>query len=505
MKTGPLVFAGLAAALLAIRWRRLSGGQRGLLAALAAALAVYGIGLVQPPDLESTIEDLGRTLGPYTYAFVGAMAFLETGAGVGLIAPGEFTVMLGGVIAGQGRIDVVALIAIVWVAAVAGDVTSYVLGRRLGRGFLVRHGPRVKITPDRLEQVEAFFHRHGGATILIGRFIGLVRAIAPFLAGASRMPLRRFLPYDTIAAGIWGGGFVLVGYVFWQSFHQVVAVAKQGAVALGAVVVATGGVVLAVRHLRDSDNREALRATLAAERRPGLRTLARAALAAEARLARAWRLAGRLGLEVLTLIAVLLAGGVAFAAAAVAVDRGTRLASDRIGFELGADVRAGAVTDVARAVTALGSTAAVAAAVIVAIGLLAWRRRLVAAVTLAAGALATSGAVQLVKALEDRHRPPAPLVRAGGASFPSGHAAHAIVLLAVAVALAPSLPGGRARTALLATAAVLAVAIGLTRVYLRVHYLSDVIGGWGLAAATLAACALTARLVGAVRQNDAGR
>ncbi len=147
MKAGPLLLAAAVAAFLATRFRRLSNEARVVLVLLVAGLVVYGVGLVQPPNLEKAIEDIGRTLGSYTYALVGVMAYLETGAFVGLVAPGEFTVVFGGVVAGQGKIDVVALLAIVWVAAVAGDVTSYVLGRRLGREFLVRSrrsspGPR---------------------------------------------------------------------------------------------------------------------------------------------------------------------------------------------------------------------------------------------------------------------------------------------------------------------------------------------------------------------------
>ena len=93
-----------------------------------------------------------------------------------------------------------------------------------------RHGPKVKITDERLEQVERFFDRHGGKAILIGRFVGLVRAVAPFLAGSSRMPLRRFLPYDIIGAGLWGTTFCLLGYIFWQSFDQARDYAEAGRV-----------------------------------------------------------------------------------------------------------------------------------------------------------------------------------------------------------------------------------------------------------------------------------
>ena len=164
------------------------------------------------------------------------LAFLETGAFVGLVAPGETAVLVGGLVAGQGQIDLLVLIAIVWTCAVAGDVTSYTLGRRLGRAWLLRHGERLKITEDRLHQVERFFEKRGGLTILIGRFIGLVRALAPFIAGTSKMPLRQFLPYDIIGAGAWATTFCVLGYVFWQSFDRLTQYVSRGLFAFGTVV-----------------------------------------------------------------------------------------------------------------------------------------------------------------------------------------------------------------------------------------------------------------------------
>ena len=160
----------------------------------------------------------GTTLGKWTYLLVGVLAFLETGAFIGLVAPGETAVLVGGVVAGQGRSRSRADRDRVGVRR-GRRPDLYTLGRRLGRQFLVRHGPRLKITEDRLDQVEGFFDRHGGMTILIGRFIGLVRAIAPFVAGASKMPLREFLPYDVLGAGLWSAPFCLLGYFFWRSLR----------------------------------------------------------------------------------------------------------------------------------------------------------------------------------------------------------------------------------------------------------------------------------------------
>jgi undecaprenyl-diphosphatase len=227
--------------------------------AIAIALAVWGSGAIHPPNLESVARDVGAALGSYTYLVVGLLAFLETGAGIGLIAPGELAVVIGGVTAGQGHTDLLGMIAIVWACALAGDLTSYLLGRRLGRGFVLQHGAALKLTPERLERVETFLRRHGGKTIIVGRFIGLVRALAPFAAGSMNMPARRFVPAVFVAAGVWSVTFTALGYAFWQSFDQAEALAKRGTFALVAVVIAVALVVIAYRNLRSPERRRELR------------------------------------------------------------------------------------------------------------------------------------------------------------------------------------------------------------------------------------------------------
>ncbi len=129
----------------------------------AALFALVQAGVVAPPDLEGALTDLSDTLGPWTYALVGGLAFLETGAFVGLIAPGETAVVLGGVVAAVGGVDLPLMLLITWSAAALGDLASFALGRRLGRRFLIEHGPRIGVTAPRLERVETFFGRHDTA------------------------------------------------------------------------------------------------------------------------------------------------------------------------------------------------------------------------------------------------------------------------------------------------------------------------------------------------------
>ncbi|MEA2318524.1 MAG: hypothetical protein QOD44_2713 [Solirubrobacteraceae bacterium] len=229
--------------------------HRALLAAgvvAAAAFALVTGGVVQLPDLEGALSDLSASLGPWTYALVGALAFLETGAFVGLVAPGETAIVLGGVVAAQGEIDLPAILVIAWVAAALGDLASFTLGRRLGRRFLIERGPRLGVTAARLHRVEGFFERHGPKAILVGRFVGIVRAVAPFLAGASGMRLRAFLPWSLIGTAAWASTFTLVGYLFHRSFGAAAGALTHGA--LGLAVVAAAALIWRehrrVRHAR---------------------------------------------------------------------------------------------------------------------------------------------------------------------------------------------------------------------------------------------------------------
>jgi membrane-associated protein len=216
----------------------------GLLA--AAALAALAAGAVRMPDLEGALTDLSETLGPWTYALVAALAFLETGAFVGLVAPGETAIVLGGVVAAQGDVSLPAMILVAWSAAALGDLTSLVLGRRLGRRFLIARGPRLGVTAERLARVEAFFDRHGPKAILVGRFVGIVRAVAPFLAGASGMRVRAFLPWSLLGTLVWSSAFTLVGYAFHRSFASAAGTLTHGALALAVLAAAA----LAVREHR---------------------------------------------------------------------------------------------------------------------------------------------------------------------------------------------------------------------------------------------------------------
>jgi undecaprenyl-diphosphatase len=457
-------------------------------------------------DIEKALHDVSHSLGAWTYGLVGLAAFLETGAFVGLVLPGETIVILGGAVAGQGATSIILTIAVIWICAWGGDTVSFLIGRRLGRGFVIRHGPKLRITEERFAKVESYFDRYGGRTILIGRFIGLVRALAPFAAGSSGMRYRAFLPYSVLGTGLWATTFALIGYFASQNIDKAAQIASQSTFYLAVIAATIAAIVVAFRYLKVAENRERVVRVMEASSvlRP-LLALGRR-LAPHARFAWARVTPGDLGLELTALLATVAVGTfVLFGYAIVLGGDPGPTGGDRTAFDIVSDLRTGWLTSFAKAVTALGSAAVIVPVAVLAAGWLALKRRWLELGILVAGLVVTFAGSSAMKAAVDRPRPTGALIDIQGSSYPSGHAAHAVLypvlvfLLATRDALRP-----RARTALLVAGVALAVAIGLSRVYLRAHYLSDVSGGWGLGASAFAATAAVAMVVSHLRQNPGG-
>ena len=494
------VAAAVLAALIAVGalWRRRRlGTERTAVALLGAiVLAVYASGALEAlPDFETVIEDVAGTLGRWTYALVGVLTFLETGAFVGLVVPGETTVIVGGVIAGQGEIEIAPLIGLVWACAILGDSTSFLVGRRLGRGFLMKHGPRVKITHDRLEHVEGYFARHGGKTILIGRFIGLVRALAPFIAGSSGMRYRRFLPYSVIGTGAWSAAFCLLGFVFYRSFSEVANIAGRATLGFGLLVGTIVAIVWVRRRLRSPEQRARIAAWI--ESKPFGHVVL-------PRLRFVWRrlTPGGLGIEFTTQVAVAVAGLYVFLLYVVVLGEGTALtAGDRMSLDLAADLRTDMLVDAVKVLTDLGAFPVTCGLVAVAATLLAWRRRPGDLLALVLGFALVVAIVQLAKSGIGRERPEGGLTAVEGQSYPSGHAAYATAYVAIAIVASRVLPNLAAKAALVAAMLGVAALVGLSRIYLGVHYWSDVAGGWGLGLGIFAVCGAAALLVTHIRHN----
>ncbi|HWK26047.1 MAG TPA: VTT domain-containing protein [Solirubrobacter sp.] len=481
------------------------------LVAIAAAVLI-GLGVVHLPNFEHVLEDVGQALGAWTYLAVGLLAFLETGAFLGFIAPGETAVIVGGLVAGQGQISLFLLIVVVWLCCLAGDITSFELGRRKGRAWLLRYGARLQVTEDRLEQVERLLARYGPLMIIVGRFLGFVRPLMPFISGASRMPLRRFLPYDVLAAGVWAITFCTLGFLFWRSIDQLTTYVSRGLFAFGTLVVVIAAIVGLIHLRRSPESRAKVRDWIEArEDRPGWRIVAKvarpvwhtvlrpAAAVADftARFTQERVTPGNLGLELTTLLALAIVGTFAFFMLGDVVLNVGEPRIDRFATDVVNRLQSDPLESVAKALTVLGSgpvTAAVTAATAI---FAAVRKRPIEAVALVAGWVLVYVAVLVTKGAYDRTRP----LGTDDEAFPSGHAAYAVAWVACATVLVRAGIGWAVRIAAVTVAVIGVAVIGATRVYLHKHFLTDVLGGIALAVAIWSLVGALALFAGRVRHN----
>ena len=378
---------------------------------------------------------------------------------VGLVFPGELVILLGGVLANEHKLPLWAVIAVGSAGAVIGDSIGYEVGRHYGDRLLDRL-PRRLVKPEHLDRGRDLLRRRGGRAVFIGRFTAALRALVPGLAGTSRIPYRSFLFFNMAGAVTWVVTTAVVGYLVGGSYRA--AERRLSLISFG-ILAAVVGVVL-YRVARRSE-----RLRVWSRRRLSLLYRLDPILAtALGALAAAGWLFGGLTQDVVD------HDGVAVADPHLLADVVTR--------------RSALLTPVARIVTGLGATPVVYTLIAITGGLVWWRTRRWQPLALALVVLAAGQAVRL--AVDNAVGRPRPadvlhLAKAGGYAFPSGHTTTATIgygLLAVLLTLL--LPA--ARTMLVTGAAVVAVAVGLSGVYLGVHWPTDVLAGWGLGVAWLA-------------------
>ncbi len=157
--------------------------------------------------LEQMLGDIGR-LG---YWLVLLISFAESIAFIGTILPGTTLVVFAGLLAARGHFNVVILILFAAVGAILGDGLSYFLGTR-GKNFFKNENKFLKLS--HLDKGEEFFKKHGPKSVFLGRFIGLIRPIIPFVAGLSKMNKWTFLLWNISSAFLWAIFYLLIGYFF---------------------------------------------------------------------------------------------------------------------------------------------------------------------------------------------------------------------------------------------------------------------------------------------------
>jgi membrane protein DedA with SNARE-associated domain len=165
---------------------------------------------VSAQPLPGLLAHLAPVLDHYGYLAVGGFIALED---FGVPVPGETILIAAAVYAGAGRLNIVAVGLIAWLAAVAGDNIGYAVGFFGGRALVLRFGRYVGLTSQRLNRAEGFFARYGGAVVASARFIEGLRQANGIVAGTIRMPWPRFLAFNALGAALWVGVWASVGYL----------------------------------------------------------------------------------------------------------------------------------------------------------------------------------------------------------------------------------------------------------------------------------------------------
>lgn len=199
------------------------------------------------------IEHLLGNLEPLIHTYGAIVVFvILTFESLGAPLPGESLLILASVLAGRGELSLPLLMLSAWAGAVLGDNIGYVIGRRLGRGIVLRYGAKIGITAGRLNQVEAFFARYGPLTVAFARFVNVLRQLNGVVAGLLKMDWKRFLIFNALGGALWvsvwtSAGFYLGTHV--SNIKQVAHVLERGGAILGLAVLAAA-LLYMFQHLR---------------------------------------------------------------------------------------------------------------------------------------------------------------------------------------------------------------------------------------------------------------
>jgi membrane protein DedA with SNARE-associated domain len=208
-----------------------------------------------PADLPGFLHGVAPILDRWGYLAVAGVIGVES---FGVPAPGQTIMVAAAIYAGAGRLNVVAVGAIAFLAAVLGDNIGYWIGVRGGRRLVHRFGRYILLTPERLARAERFFARRGNRIVMAARFIDGLRQFNGVIAGITAMPWRTFLLYNAVGAALWVGWWTTVSYLLGTHLVKIIEHTHRYKwwVLAGIALCIAGYVMLHVRHVRRRRARE---------------------------------------------------------------------------------------------------------------------------------------------------------------------------------------------------------------------------------------------------------
>ena len=444
-------------------------------------------------------------LGHWGYLAIFLVVALECQAILGLVMPGESLVLVGGFFAEQGVFELPVLIMVISLAAIVGDSIGFQLGRKLGWGWLAQYGPRFGLRQEHLDRVDKFFVKHGGKAIFSSHFLHLLRSLMPFVAGSRRMAYLKFLSFNAAGCIVWASIFTVLGYLAGKSWRIAAKWIGGASEIVGGMLVLFILIVLLWRYLElhETDIKRRWQSVANHPRMTALRN--RFAPQLDFFLIRLSP-RGFPGLHLTIGILIFIGASWLFGGIAQDVVAGDPLTIIDKNLALWFHQRqTSGLTTVMQIISSLASIRWVTGLAL-AVGLVlcwkqCWYRLLALLLVLPCGMILNV----LLKNAFHRHRPSFTdsYLIFHGYSFPSGHTMAATLLYGLlAVFAVIALKKWRWRVAAALCGLVMIFLVGLSRMYLGAHYLSDVLGA---IAAGFAWLALSLTAVDTLRRNRARR
>ena len=162
--------------------------------------------------IDTHLVQLVSTYGVLTYAIIFGIIFIETGLVLTPFLPGDSLLFATGALAALGSFNVWLILPLMILAAILGDTSNYWIGHFFGEKMIAN--PKIPIKKEHIEKTKAFFEKYGGKTIILARFVPIVRTFAPFVAGVGKMHYATFISYNIVGGIAWVSIFILAGYFF---------------------------------------------------------------------------------------------------------------------------------------------------------------------------------------------------------------------------------------------------------------------------------------------------
>lgn len=417
------------------------------------------------------IEFLLPQLNHWGYYILLLMTFLETSAFLGFLVPGESMVVIAGLLASRGVLELGDVIWVASVGAIFGDTVGYFIGHRFGEGFFLKYGKYVFFKKEYLDEARGFFKKHGGKTVFLGRFMAWLRAFAPVIAGISRMHYPKFLFFNVAGGIIWATTFSLIGYFVGNSWEVIkIYLGRMGVFAF------ICGAIIAFLYFFITKRRRFIKEKVGWIDKKLSYQMPKTWEFVKGRFKAVEWYGLNLTVALILFIFALFSFGEIIEDL---IDKETLFYLDFKIQKLVEGIISPGITRFMVDITNLGGVYLAIITVCATALYLLYRRYWWESFTLFLVAGVGEMFLAFLKLLFHRQRPEQQIVAAHGYSFPSGHAFAATIAYGFLIYITWKLTKSEVlRFVIFSVSILLIVLIGISRVYLNVHWLTDVLGGY---------------------------